>query len=98
MRPAVSRYSVTAFDPGASEVLTAGPTRRPRATAFRASSPAPTITVGLDVFVHEVIAAIATEPVAMVTAWPPTSTSIGQYAPPSTGGAPSTTGLAGGRP
>src|SRR3954463_6478313 len=62
MRPAVSRYSVTAFDPGARDVLTVGPTRRPRATAFRASSPAPTITVGFDVLVHEVMAAMTTEP------------------------------------
>ncbi len=53
---------MTAFDPGASDVLTPGPTRSPRATAFRASSPAPTITVGLEVFVQEVIAAITTEP------------------------------------
>ena len=43
--------------------MTVGLTRRPRATAFRASRPAPTITVGLDVFVQEVIAAIATDPV-----------------------------------
>jgi hypothetical protein len=42
--------------------LTVGPTRRPRATAFLASRPAPTMTVGLEVFVHEVIAAIATDP------------------------------------
>ncbi len=39
-----------------------GETRSPRATALRASSPAPTITVGLDVLVHEVMAAIATDP------------------------------------
>ena len=49
--------------PGASEVLTVGPTRRPRATALRASRPAPTITVGFEVLVHDVIAAIATDPV-----------------------------------
>jgi hypothetical protein len=54
---------VTARDPGASEVLTVGATRSPRAMALRASRPAPTMTVGLDVFVHDVIAAIATEPV-----------------------------------
>src|SRR5688500_9173354 len=60
--PAIWRYSVTARDPGANEVLTVGLTVRPRASALRASSPAPTMTVGLEVFVHEVIAAIATEP------------------------------------
>ena len=53
---------MTALDPGASDVFTVGATGSPRATAFRASSPAPTMTVGLEVFVHEVIAAIATEP------------------------------------
>ena len=56
--------------PGASEVLTVGPTRRPRATAFRARRPAPTMTVGFDVFVQEVIAAIATDPVADVDLLP----------------------------
>ena len=59
---------MTAREPGASEVLTVGPTRRPRATAFRASSPAPTMTVGLEVFVQDVIAAIATEPWRMTAA------------------------------
>jgi hypothetical protein len=44
--------------------LTVGPTVSPRATAFLASKPAPTITVGLEVFVHDVMAAIATEPAA----------------------------------
>ena len=53
---------MTAFEPGASEVLTVGETRSPRATALRASSPAPTITVGLEVLVQDVMAAIATDP------------------------------------
>ena len=48
--------------------MTVGRDRSPRATAFRASSPAPTITVGLEVLVHEVIAAIATDPVRIVAA------------------------------
>ena len=48
--------------------MTVGPTVRPRATAFRASRPAPTITVGFDVFVHDVMAAIATDPVRIVDA------------------------------
>ncbi len=64
---------MTTFEPGASDVLTVGGTVSPRATAFRASSPAPTITVGFDVFVHDVIAAIATEPVRIVARRPPTS-------------------------
>ena len=34
----------------------------PRSTALRASSPAPIITDGFDVFVHDVIAAITTWP------------------------------------
>ena len=66
MSPAEARYVVTARDPGARLVFTVGPTVRPRATALRASSPAPTMTVGLDVFVHDVIAAIATDPTADV--------------------------------
>ena len=59
---ALPRYSVTAREPGASEVLTVALTDSPRASALRASRPAPTITVGLLVLVHDVIAAIATEP------------------------------------
>ena len=46
--------------------MTVGGTRSPRATAFRASSPAPTMTVGFEVLVQDVIAAIATEPVRIV--------------------------------
>ena len=58
--------------------MTVGPTVRPRATAFRASRPAPTMTVGFEVFVHEVIAAIATEPVRIVARWPSTSIVTGR--------------------
>src|SRR4051794_29728470 len=72
--PAASRYPVTAFEPGASDVLTVGPTVSPRATAFRARRPAPIITVGFEVFVQEVIAAIATEPVRRTVDRPSTST------------------------
>jgi hypothetical protein len=43
-------------------VLTHGFTASPRSTAFRASRPAPTITDGFEVLVHEVIAAITTAP------------------------------------
>jgi hypothetical protein len=44
------------------ELAAHGFRRRPRSTAFFASSPAPTMTAGLDVFVHDVIAAITTTP------------------------------------
>ena len=87
---------MTAFEPGASEVLTVGFTRRPRATAFRARRPAPTITVGLEVFVQEVIAAIATDPVLTTTRSPPTSIGTPRYERSSVGDAPATTGSAGG--
>src|SRR5262245_37142521 len=79
MSPADSRYPVTAFDPGASEVLTVGGTRRPRATAFRARSPAPTITVGLEVFVQDVMAAIATDPELIRTVSSPIVISTDAY-------------------
>src|SRR6185312_11109226 len=62
VRPARSRYLVTTFEPGASEVLTQGLERRPRATALRARIPAPSITDGLEVLVQLVIAAITTYP------------------------------------
>src|SRR3954454_11438284 len=53
---------MTTFEPGASVVLTHGLRCRPFSTAFLASNAAPTITEGLDVFVHDVIAAMATAP------------------------------------
>ena len=53
---------MTTFEPGASDVLTHGLDCSPRATALRASRPAPIITDGFDVFVHDVIAAITTCP------------------------------------
>src|SRR5580704_1585599 len=62
---------MTTRDPGAREVLTHGLDRRPRATAFWASSPAASITCGLDVFVQLVIAAITTWPSATSTGSPP---------------------------
>ncbi len=62
IRPAASRYSGTTREPGASEVLTRGCTLRPSSTAFLASKPAANKTLGLEVFVHEVIAAIKTSP------------------------------------
>src|SRR5262245_50465839 len=90
--PAPSRYAVTTREPGASDVLTVGSTNSPRATAFRARRPAPTMTVGLEVFVHEVMAAIATDPVRTVADRPPTVISIGRYARPSIGSELATTG------
>ena len=53
---------MTTWLPGASEVFTQGFVRRPFATALRARSPAPIITLGFEVLVHEVIAAITTSP------------------------------------
>src|SRR6476469_2321864 len=53
---------MTTLDPGASVVFTHGLLERPRSTAFFASSAAPIITCGLDVLVHEVIAAMTTWP------------------------------------
>ena len=50
------------MEPGASEVFTHGFTSSPRSTAFFASSPAPIITEGFEVFVQLVIAAITTRP------------------------------------
>src|SRR5712691_5960742 len=61
-RPDFARYSATTCEPGASEVLTHGFTVSPFATALRASNPAPIITLGLDVLVQDVIAAITTSP------------------------------------
>src|ERR671915_1204712 len=53
---------MTTLDPGASEVLTHGLEARPRSTALRASSPAATITDGLEVLVQLVMAAMTTWP------------------------------------
>ena len=53
---------MTTFEPGASEVLTHGMRSSPASTAFFASSPAPIITDGFDVFVQLVMAAITTDP------------------------------------
>ncbi|MNZ91580.1 hypothetical protein D3C78_1105690 [compost metagenome] len=61
-RPDLSRYSATTCDPGASEVFTHGLDFSPLATALRARRPAAMRTEGLEVFVQEVMAAIATSP------------------------------------
>src|SRR5918997_2453116 len=66
---------MTTFEPGASEVFTHGLLRSPRSTAFLASSPAPIITDGFDVFVQDVIAAMTTDPSETLARIPPKSTS-----------------------
>ena len=67
---------MTTREPGASDVLTHGLRVRPLSAAFFARMPAPSITDGLLVLVHDVIAAITTEPCCSVellssftTAW-----------------------------
>src|SRR5689334_25119367 len=61
-RPDLARYSPTTWDPGASEVFTHGLVFRPLATALRARRPAAISTDGLEVLVHDVMAAMATSP------------------------------------
>src|SRR3978361_1581189 len=60
--PELARYSATTWLPGASDVLTHGFAVRPLAAALRASRPAPISTLGLEVLVQDVIAAITTSP------------------------------------
>ena len=61
---------MTTFEPGARVVLTQGLLLRPFSTAFLASSAAPIITYGLEVFVQEVIAAMTTWPWSIVVSVP----------------------------
>src|SRR4029079_131930 len=60
--PELVRYSATTWLPGASEVFTHGLAFRPLAAALRAKRPAPISTLGLEVLVQEVIAAITASP------------------------------------
>ena len=53
---------MTTFEPGARVVFTHGLLCSPFSTAFFASNPAPIMTLGLEVLVHEVIEAITTDP------------------------------------
>ena len=54
---------MTTREPGASDVFTHGlDCVSPLAIAFFASRPAPSITAGFEVLVHEVIAAMTTAP------------------------------------
>src|SRR3954449_11480944 len=70
---------MTTLDPGASDVLTHGLTVSPRSTAFLATRAAATITNGLDVLVHDVMAAMTTAPWSRVNDAPPaTLTGVGR--------------------
>src|SRR6201995_6206317 len=60
--PEFERYSATTWLPGASDVFTHGLAFNPFAAALRAKSPAAIRTLGLEVLVQEVIAAITTSP------------------------------------
>src|SRR6185436_15149523 len=62
-KPALARYPATDCDPGDNDVLTQGLVFSPFATALRARSPAASITLGFDVLVQEVMAAMTTSPV-----------------------------------
>ena len=66
---------MTTFEPGASDVFTHGLRRQAALRrALRASSPAPIITDGFEVFVQLVIAAITTCPWSSSNVWPSTVT------------------------
>ena len=66
---------MTTFEPGASDVLTHGWRVSPRAAALRASRPAPSMTDGFEVFVHDVIAAMTTCPWSSLNVSPSSVTS-----------------------
>src|SRR6186713_636175 len=75
---------MTTLEPGARVVFTQGLRVRPRSTAFLASSAAPIITEGFDVFVQDVIAAIVTAPWSSTNSLPSSSfTSTGVLGRPS---------------
>src|SRR3712207_2647505 len=85
---------MTTLEPGARVVLTHGLRFRPRSTAFLASSAAPTMTWGLDVFVHEVMAAMTTAPWSISHAVPSSRVSrIGLLGRSATGVTLALTGL-----
>ncbi len=66
------------MEPGASVVLTHGLAFRPFLFALRASRPAASMTLGLEVLVQEVIAAMATAPWSIVKSRPSASvTAVG---------------------
>src|SRR3954451_19061336 len=72
-RPESASYAATTWLPGASEVFTHGFALRPFAAALRASRPAPISTLGFEVLVQEVIAAITTSPWPMPNLLPSTA-------------------------
>src|SRR4051812_50139523 len=76
---------MTTREPGARLVLTHGFVCMPRSTAFLASSPAATISIGLEVFVQLVMAAMATEP---APSWVPFACSTGKAFEKLAGGLP----------
>src|SRR3954466_13339792 len=82
--PDLRKYSVTTFDPGARLVFTHGWRFRPRSNAFFATSPAPIMTLGFDVFVQLVIAAITTAPWSRAAAMAGASASAAPAARPVT--------------
>src|SRR4051794_9892357 len=72
---------MTTLEPGARDVFTHGLLARPRSTAFLASRPAPTITEGFEVLVHEVIDAMTTAPWSISNCVPPdVVTGVGRLA------------------
>src|ERR1700728_4502990 len=74
---------MTTLEPGASVVFTHGLRSSPASTAFLATSAAPIMTDGLDVFVHDVIAAMTTDPWSTDVVVPSSSvTSTGAEARP----------------
>ncbi|SRR6266567_6780518 len=73
---------MTTLEPGASVVLTHGLRPSPRSTAFFANSAAPIMTVGLDVLVQDVIAAMATAPWSSSNVLPSDVTRVGRLGRP----------------
>ena len=69
---------MTTLEPGASVVFTQGLVASPASTAFLASSAAPTMTDGFEVLVHEVMAAITTEPWSTEVLVPSSSVTCGR--------------------
>src|ERR1700722_16179561 len=63
---------MTTLEPGARVVLTHGLRSSPASTALRATGAAPIMTDGLEVLVHEVMAAMTTEPWSTCV-WVPSS-------------------------
>src|SRR3546814_4420849 len=83
---------MTTLEPGASDVFTQGLVLSPASTALLASSPAPSITDGFDVFVQLVMAAMATSPWSRSWVWPSASVTgtdmCGRSGPSGAGGRP----------